>query len=157
MEHQSVLGLLGINWGQFLAQLINFTIVVFVFWRWIAKPLGKTLTDRQRRIEDGLKNAAFIEREKENFTQWRMNEMRKTKDEADKIIQNSISAAEKSKAQIVSEGRQQASKLLSDTKARLEVEKKNMISEAKFELAGLIVAVSEKILQNKLDEKKIKS
>ncbi|MBX4188293.1 MAG: hypothetical protein KW793_04140, partial [Candidatus Doudnabacteria bacterium] len=30
-----VLGTLGINWKLFLAQLINFSIVLFVFWKWV--------------------------------------------------------------------------------------------------------------------------
>ena len=156
MEHQSVLGVLGINWKQFLAQLFNFGVVLFVFWRYVASPLGKILTDRQKKIESGLKNADYLEKEKENFNQWKMNEMRKAKDEADKIIQNSITQADKAKTEITLTANKQASKIISDAKLRLEQEKTNMLSEARTELASLVVAVSEKILQAKLDEKKDK-
>jgi len=48
----------GLNGGLFLAQLINFAIVLFVLQRWVFKPLMKTMDERKRKITDGLKDAA---------------------------------------------------------------------------------------------------
>jgi F0F1-type ATP synthase membrane subunit b/b' len=81
-----LLGTLGISWKLFLAQLINFGIVLFVFWKWVVKPLGKTLTDRQTRIESGLKNADLMEKEKHEFDAWRKEQMHKARMEAEGII-----------------------------------------------------------------------
>ena len=139
-----------------MAQMLNFLVVLFVFRQWIAKPLGKVLTERQNKIEAGLKNAEFMQKEKENFALWRMNEMRKTKDEADKIIAQSINSADKAKTEIMASAHAQAAKLTEDTKKTLVLEKNNMIAEAKLELVTLVVALSEKILKSKLDEKKDK-
>ena len=151
-----VLGTLGVNWKLFLAQLINFCIVLFIFWKWIVKPLGEALTKRQEKIESGLHNAEYMEKEKQNFEQWRMNEMRKTRDEADKILKGAIVDAEKIKSETVGVAHTQAAKLIEQTKASLAQEKESMMKEIRTDVATLVVAASEKILRSKLDEKKDK-
>ena len=149
-----VLGTLGVNWKLFLAQLVNFGIVLLVFWKWVVKPLGETLTRRQEKIESGLKNSEYIEKEKAHFEQWRMNEMRKTRDEADKILQSALVSSEKVKTEAMVAAQHQASKLVEQTKATLQQEKESMLLEAKQDIATLVVAASEKILHAKLDQKK---
>jgi len=149
-----VLGTLGINWKLFLAQLVNFGIVLFVFWRWIVKPLGTTLTKRQERIEEGLKNAELTEAEKKKFEEWKIAEMKKVRNEADHILRTTTDTANKIKQETIVEAQHQANKVLDQAKANIESEKNQMLKEVKQEIATLVVTASEKILRQKLDEKK---
>ncbi|OGE81080.1 MAG: ATP synthase F0 subunit B [Candidatus Doudnabacteria bacterium RIFCSPLOWO2_02_FULL_48_8] len=151
---EGVLGTLGINWKLFLAQLINFGIVLFIFWKWIVKPLGKTLTERQNRIEAGLKNADLMDMEKKKFDEWRQAEMKKTRTEADQIIRTASDSATKVKQETIVEAHKQADLLVSQAHAAIAADKEKMVSEAKQELATLVVAASEKILRGKLDSRK---
>ena len=154
MEHQSVLGTLGIDWKLFLAQLVNFGIILFVFWRWIVKPLGTTLTKRQERIEQGLKNADLTEAEKKKFGEWKVNEMKKVRSEADNILRTTTDMANKIKQETIVEAQHQANKVLDQAKSNIESEKNQMLKEVKQEIATLVVTVSEKILRGKIDPKK---
>jgi F-type H+-transporting ATPase subunit b len=149
-----LLGTLGINWKLFIAQLVNFGIVLFIFWKWIVKPLGKTLTERQERIESGLKNADYMEQEKKNFEDWRQAEMKKARGEAENIIKATTETANKMKQDIVSEAHLQSAKMMEQTKAQIESEKSQMLKEVKQEVATLVVSASEKILRTKIDSKK---
>ncbi|MBX4187176.1 MAG: F0F1 ATP synthase subunit B [Candidatus Doudnabacteria bacterium] len=149
-----VLGTLGINWKLFLAQLVNFGIVLFVFWRWIVKPLGTTLTQRQERIESGLKNADRMDAEKKKFEEWKIGEMRKVRNEADNILRTTTDTANKIKQETIVEAQHQANKLLDQAKANIDSEKNQMLKEVKQEIATLVVTASEKILRHKLDPKK---
>ncbi len=151
---QSVLGTLGIDWKLFLAQLINFGIVLFVFWRWVVKPLGKTLTDRQHRIESGLKNADYMEAEKKKFEEWKLAEMKKVRVEADHILRTTNDTANKIKQDTIVEAQREAQILVAQAKAAIESERVQMIKEIKQEVATLVVMASEKILHGKLDLKK---
>jgi len=150
----SVLGTLGVNWKLFLAQLVNFAVVLFIFWRWIVKPLGTTLTKRQERIEAGLKNADYMEKEKQRFEEWKQSEMKKVRGEADNILRTTTDTANKIKQETIVEAQHQANKILDQSKASIESEKVQMMKEAKQELATLVVAASEKILRAKIDPKK---
>lgn len=149
-----LLGTLGINWKLFLAQLVNFGIVLFVFWKFVAKPLGKLLTDRQARIESGLKNADYMEAEKKKFEDWKMQEMKKVRTEADHILRTTNDTANKIKQETIVEAQRSAATLLAQAKASIESEKVQTLKEIKQDVATLVVAASEKILRGKLDEKK---
>ncbi len=153
-EDTSVIGTLGINWKLFLAQLINFSIVLFVFWKWVVKPLGNTLTKRQERIEAGLKNADKMDAEKKQFEDWKANEMKKIRNESDQILRVTTDTANKIKQDTIVDAQYQANKILEQAKSNIESEKVQMIKEAKQELATLVVSASEKILRGKLDPKK---
>lgn len=149
-----LLGTLGINWKLFVAQLINFAVILFIFWRWVVKPLGKALTERQKKIEQSLKTAEAMEQEKINLEKTKIEEMRKARNEAEEIIKSATTAAEQMKNKIVGEAHDQAAKLAEQTRAQLQAEKDKMIKEAKAELAEVVVTASEKILRAKLDPKK---
>lgn len=149
-----VLGTLGVNWKLFIAQLINFGIVLFVFWKWVVKPLGKTLTDRTAKIESGLKNAEYMEVEKKKFEDWKIQEMKKVRIEADHILRTTNDTANKIKQETIVDAQKQASALLVQAKASIESEKIQTLAEIKQEVATLVVAASEKIIKSKLDPKK---
>ena len=153
-ESSSVLGTLGINWKLFLAQLLNFGIVLFVLWKWVVKPLGTTLTKRQERIEAGLKNAENMDVERKKFEDWKAGEMKKVRNEADQILRVTTDTANKIKQETIVDAQHQANKILEQAKSNIESEKTEMLNEAKEELATLVVMASEKILRHKLDPKK---
>lgn len=45
-----------IEWFQFLAQLLNFSIALAILWFMIGRPLSKTLDERKELIEKGVEN-----------------------------------------------------------------------------------------------------
>jgi len=153
-EDTGVIGTLGLNWKLFLAQLVNFSIILFVFWKWVVKPLGSTLTARQERIESGLKNAENMEVEKKKFEDWKAAEMKRVRNEADHILRTTTDTASKLKQELIVEAQQQANKVMEQAKATIESEKVQMLKEARQDISTLVVAASEKILRHKLDAKK---
>lgn len=156
-EHTGgIAGTLGINWKLFIAQLVNFSIVLFVFWKWIVKPLAKTLTERQEKIEKGLKYSEAMEEEKKKFESWKAEEMKKVRTEADSIMRSSMEVAEKQKMDTISQAQKQANRLLEQAKQTLESEKQSMISEVRAEAADLIIKAAEKIIKTKIDSSKDK-
>lgn len=149
-----VIGTLGINWKLFLAQLVNFSIVLLIFWKWIVKPITDTLNARQKKIEEGLQNADYMTKEKENFEVWKATEMKNVRVEADQIIKDAQGVAVNVKNEALSSAKQQADKLIEQTKASLQIEKQQVLSAARSEIAIMVVGAAEKILQHKLDAQK---
>jgi F-type H+-transporting ATPase subunit b len=153
-ETGGVLGTLGINWKLFIAQLVNFGIVLFVFWKWVVKPLGTTLMARQEKIESGLKNAAYMEDEKKKFEDWKTEQMQKVRGEAEKVLKSSTETADKIRQETVHNAQTQANKMIEQAKSAIENEKVQMLKEVRQNVAELVVTASEKILRSKLDSKK---
>lgn len=157
VENNGIVGTFGINWKLFLAQLLNFGIVLFVFWKWVVKPLGNKLQERQQRIESGLKNAEVMEAERERFEQAKLAELQKAREEADRIVKNANEAAEKIKNETMVQASKQAEKMIEQTKASLHAEKERMMREAKKEIVQLVMAATEKVVKAKVDPAKDRS
>lgn len=148
-----IVGLFGLDWKLFLAQLINFGIVLFVLWKWVWKPVTSNMEARTKKIEDSLKHADQINKDKDEFTTWRNQEMAKTRQEAAEIIGTAKQQAESAKAEILKKTKAEQQTMLERNQQELTQQKTKMLQEAQGELANLVISASEKLLRSKLDNK----
>lgn len=150
------IGTLGLNWKLFLAQLVNFSVVVFVLWKWAYKPLVKLMDERSAKIEKSLEDARRIEREMKAMEETRAATLLQTKKEAQKILADTQSAAERERVALVAKTKEETEKILANAKLTIAREKEQMFTEAKAHLGELVVTAAEKILREKIDTKKDK-
>ncbi len=147
------IAVLGLNVKFFIAQLINFGILLLIFWKWILPGVTKAMQARTERIQKSLADADRIEKEKKEFEAWRQTEMGKARQEASSIVTSAQTEAGKAKQLIIDQTKQDQQKLVDQAKAQIESEKNKSILEAKSELADLVTNATEKILRKKLDAK----
>ncbi len=150
----SVTALLGIDWKLFIAQLVNFLIVLFVLWKWVFKPLGKKLEQRTHKIEQSLEHAKEIEQKLNDAEKFRQAEMEKVRAEANAAIYEAQKNAEKVREELTKAAHEEATKLLEGARKEMDAEKIKMMQEIREEAATLVVAATEKILKEKIDPKK---
>lgn len=150
----SVAAMFGLNFKLFLAQLINFAVVLFVLWKWVFKPVANALTDRTAKIEKSLLDAKQITEDKETFESWKNAEMGKVRQEASGIITLAKQEAEAVRQKITDQTKQEQGKIILQTQAQLELEKQKAVAEVKGQIADIVVIASEKILKEKLTDKK---
>lgn len=155
-EKTGVLGTLGVNWKLLIAQLVNFAIVLFVLWKWVFGPVARGLENRTKKIEQSLEDATTITKEKEEFQVWKTKEMSSARAEAAAIVTEAKKEAEEVKNKILAQTRTEQEKVVEQAKAQLESEKDKALGEIKGEIATLVVAATQKILQEKLDPVKDK-
>lgn len=139
-----------------IAQFVNFAIVLFVLWKFAYKPILKTLNDRTKKIEKGMKDAENAGKKLEEISQKEKEVLHKAKMEAQEIIKKAEDTAKKDAQNISDEAKAQTEKMIADAKKVIEQEKTKMISEVKSEIAGLVVSATEKVIHEKLDETKDK-
>jgi F-type H+-transporting ATPase subunit b len=151
-----VLGMFGLNWKLFLAQLVNFGIVLFVLWKWVFKPVTKGLSDRTAKIEGSLQEAERIAKDRETFESWKQGEISTVRTEASAIITQAKQAAETLKAETLKITTEEQARLIEQTKERMAQEKTAMIESAKSELADIVVQATSTILKAKIDPAKDK-
>jgi F-type H+-transporting ATPase subunit b len=151
---QGITGLLGLNLKLFIAQLVNFSIVLFVLWKWVFGPLGKKLQERTETIEKSLKHAEEIEQKHKDAESARLAEIEKARIEASEIITRAQKMAETTKDQIVAEAKAVAEKVNAQALVQIENEKKKLIAEVREEAATMVVAATERIIKEKLDPKR---
>jgi F-type H+-transporting ATPase subunit b len=149
-----LLGTFGINWKLFLAQLINFSIVVFILSKYVFGPISKKLSERSEKIQTALDDAKKIEEEKAEFEKWKTEAETQARQTASNIITQATTEAEMQKKQILEQTRLEQSKIITNAKAQIEDEEQKMVTNVKGEMADMITKATEKILKQKLDSKK---
>lgn len=142
---------LGLNAKLFIGQLINFGILLFIFWKFILPKVVTALQNRSARIEQALKDAASTEKEKLEFHKWKETEMTRVRSQATAIIASAESEAGKAKQRIADDTKLEQQKIVDQAKQQIESEKNKSIMQAKGELADLVTNATEKILRKKLD------
>ena len=77
---------MNINLKLFIAQLVNFAVVLGILWKFVFTPVANKLQERTDKIEKAMKDATGTEKEKQEFAVWKQQEMTKARTEAGGII-----------------------------------------------------------------------
>ncbi len=149
-----VIGTLGLNWKLFLAQLVNFAIVVLILWKWVFKPVVGALQARQERVERTVRQAEEIEQRVKEFEMKREDQMKQARIAAEGIINKAAGAASGLRTEILEKAKTEAEKAVAEARGLIEAEKRQMLTDVRSEIASLTIQASEKILKEKLDERK---
>lgn len=147
---------LGIDWRMIVAQIVNFSILLFVLIKVLYKPLTKMLEDRRGKIEKGLKDAdeAHVARGKaESEKQLILAEARR---EALEIINRSRVEAEEVKQQLILEGQSEKTQLIQSGREQAELEKTKAMKDAESSVGELVVALTKKLIGSVLTKEQDK-
>ncbi len=152
----SPVAVLGLNWKIFIAQIVNFGIVLFILWKWVFKPITAGLQKRTEKIEQSLKTAEITAKDKENFEKWKAEQIVNTRHEASIILGKAQDEAIKAKDEILKQTHEEQQKAIEHAKKQIEIEKNKAMAEAKSELADIVTMAAEKITRQKMDSGKDK-
>ncbi len=141
----------GFNVQLFLAQVVNFLILAYIFKRFLYKPLLSVIKKRKDEIELGLKNAedAKVALEKAESEQEKI--ISKANIEAKKIITETKESAEALRAEILAKSRLEAEKIVKNASAQAELELARVEREGEKIAVALAASLLEKTLSSTLD------
>lgn len=151
-----VLGSLGINSTLFISQLVNFGIVVVVLWFLILKPLSKKLTERQKMIDEAIENSRLVQDNLLKSEQKFEDMIASAKVEANKIAEKADVDAEKRAEEMKIKAKRDIDGLIEQAKKNIKTERDEMKAEIKQETAEMIMLALQKILSEKITDKKDK-
>lgn len=137
-----------------IAQLVNFTIVLLVLYKFAYGPILKTLNERTKKIEKGLKDSEESQKKLEEITQKEKDVLVAAKKEAQEIIKKSEEEAKKNTELLINETKDKTAKMIDQARSLIEQEKNKMVSEIKSEIAGLVVTATEKLISEKINSEK---
>lgn len=147
---------LGIDWKLFLAQAVNFLVLLFVLRRFAYKPMLEFLDKRRGSIEQGLKDAEIAKTKLAQMEVKKQETLVSARKEARNIVVAAEISAKQRDAERLAETEAKTKHLLADERVKIEEEKHKAFSEVREEIAGLVAVAVEKILQEKVDTAKDK-
>jgi F-type H+-transporting ATPase subunit b len=145
------IGAFGLNAKIFVAQLVNFGIVLIVLWRFAYKPIVKMLETRQERIESSLKKADEIDERLKKAESEREEILKQARLAAQEIAQKSEMQIEDRRKEMVEKARGEVEKVVAQGKEQIASEKKEMLTEIKKEVVDVVILAAQKVLEESVD------
>jgi F-type H+-transporting ATPase subunit b len=146
-------GVITIN-GTVIVELITFLIMLAILARYVYPEIVKLAEARQLAIAQQLKEAEQARAEAEQ----RLQDAAARLEDARKTAQSVIDAATKSGEQLRQELKQKAEeeskRTVEAARKEIEAERERAIQSVRNEVAGLVVAATEKVIGETLDDEK---
>lgn len=151
-EASGGLGTLGINLKIFLAQLVNFLIVLFVLWKWAYTPILRMLDERRGKIEASVQQAQEIDQRMGVLEEEQKTVLSEARAQGSELLETARVQAEERKRKMVEQARQEVATIVAQGKAQLQAEKQEMLRSTREEMAGMAVEAARKILGEAVGE-----
>lgn len=139
-----ILNQFGFDIKLFVAQIINFLVIAYVFKRFLYKPILNTLHNRNKLIKKGLKDAEDAAVALENAQNKSDEILNKAGKEAERILTEAKQHAQESREKIMDETKKEVEKMMIQTKEQIELERTQFRTDAK----DMSLEISKQILEN---------
>ncbi len=134
-------------------QIFTFAIFIWFTMKYVWRPLTKVMDERNQRITDGLAAADKGQQAEEEARKQAEIEIARAKEQAAEIL----GKAEKRRAEIVEEAKNEAKaeseRLKQAAQAEIEQEVNRAREKLRSQLAAIVIAGAQKVLEKEIDEK----
>lgn len=154
---EAVAGQFGLNGQIFLAQLLNFLIVLVVLWMFVYKPVIRFLDERAEKIEKSVKDAEAIERRVKEIAEERDAILAHARKEASALLEKAQKDSEARGVEMVSAAKREVERVIMKGKQSLAEDQETAVRELRKEIIDLSLKAATRILQKEVDEKKAQS
>ena len=142
----------GISTPFLVAQIINFSVVAFILWKFAFKPVMATLDERQQKITSGLKYAEDMQAKLAATQQESAAVIKQAQLEGTRLIEEARKSAKDYLDKQTQEASVKANDLVTKAQQAIELEHKKMLADARHEIARLVVVTTERVLAKKLSD-----
>ena len=149
---EKIINQFGIDYPLLIAQCINFIIVASAIWFFAFKRILSTIKDREKQIADSLKNADKIKLELEQTQQKQQDTLNEASMEAKKTVSVAQEQAKSLLEAQKEEARQEAEAIIAKAKSAMELERQNVLNDARQEIASLVILATSRVLDRELND-----
>ncbi|MCP8617442.1 F0F1 ATP synthase subunit B [Salirhabdus salicampi] len=147
-----VLGAAGLNWGDMLAQLFVFIILLALLRKFAWGPLMKVMKDREDHIASEIDTAEKNRAESERLANEAQEKLKETRQQAQEVIETAKQTAKEQEKSIINTARQEAERIKETARKEIEQEKDKAIQALQDQVASLSVRIASKVIEKELSE-----
>ena len=139
--------------GLYIWTIITFLLLFYVLAKFAWKPLLNMLEERESLIKASLNDAETARKELEKINLESEAIITKARTDAQSILSEGKTAAEKIKDDTIAKAKDEAKKIRDDASQHIKAEKDRAISDIKKEVVDLSISVAEKLINKNISEK----
>lgn len=147
-------GTFGLDLKIFIAQLVNFTIVLLVLKKFVFAPVVKVLDDRKAAVDKGMNQAEEAELRLKEIALEREKTMQDARRDASELIRTAQGDALRLAERMKEQAKSEVESVVKQGKERLRIEQDSLRRELAEDVSTLIVEAAGKVLGQSLDDKK---
>jgi F-type H+-transporting ATPase subunit b len=142
----------GIEPVMLLMQVISFSILAWVLYKFMIKPIIGTVDERNQKIESGLKYAEEMKAKLDATRQESAELIKKAQLEGTKFIEEARKAAKEFSDREQKAATERANDIVAKAQQAIELEHKKMLADTRGEIARLVVAITQRVLAKELND-----
>lgn len=143
-----IINLFGLEGKLFIAQVINFAILLFILKLFLYEPIAKMLEERKTKIKQGLEDAEKSTRALLEAEDKKKEILKVAKIDADKILENTKVSSENFKQKSAEEAKKQATEIIDNAKKQAQDEFEKISKQVGY----MSIDLSKKIVSKVLSE-----
>ncbi len=136
----------GLDLPHFIAQVISFSLVACLLFKFAYKPILTLLEQRRQRIADGLANADKIKAELARTEAMQREVLEKANAQATKLIEEARAAAARVQEQETQKAIAQAEQIIAKAREATSLERTRMLTDLRREVGTLVVRTTSQVI-----------
>jgi F-type H+-transporting ATPase subunit b len=143
-----------INLFQVVIAAANFVVFLALMWTFAFKPISKMLSDRQERIEQGLRDAEQAKRDRESAEQERLTTLAEARREANDILARAQKVAQETRDADIAATRDELERMRVRASDEITAEKQRALAELRSEVADLALQAAGHVVRETMTDQR---
>ena len=139
---------------SFLVEVIAFVAMILILGRWVYPRVMAAAEGRQRQIGEQLAAAERARQEAEQRLKDAEARLREARNQAAEIVENGNRSGEQLRAELRTRAQEEARRAVENAQRDIEAERQKAIDSVRGEVADLVVAATEKVVGETLDDQR---
>jgi F-type H+-transporting ATPase subunit b len=148
----NLFGSFGVDKPHLIVQIVNFTILAFVLYRFAIKPALGQLEERIRQAEQLQKDRSAAEAQLASAQKTAEANLVAASEEASKILADARNSAKATIEASRAEAQAAQTEVIAKATAAIEADRVKMMNEVRGEVSRLVVETAAKVLEQNLDD-----
>ena len=148
----NLFGSFGVDKPHLIVQIVNFTILAFVLYRFAIKPALGQLEERIRQAEQLQKDRSAAEAQLASAQKTAEASLVAASEEASKILADARNSAKATIEASRAEAQAAQTEVIAKATAAIEADRVKMMNEVRGEVSRLVVETAAKVLEQNLDD-----
>ncbi len=144
--------MLQINWSTLLLQILNFTVMAFVLWRFFFKPVVKILDERSQKVTSALEEAERKDQEATKMRDEYERRLTEAEEETMAMRQRAQEELARTKRQLLDETRQEIATIREKAETEIQEGRQQAVYQHRRELGRLVTTLSARMMRESAGE-----
>lgn len=146
-------GVIDIN-GTVIVEILTFLVMLAILARYVYPEVVKIAEARQRAIADQLAEAERAKEEAEAKLQDARRQLEDARQTAQQVVDSANKSAEQVRQDLKQKAEEEARRIGESARKEIDAERERALESARTEVAALVVAATQKVIGETLDERK---